>query len=49
MRLNDRFAAMGLVRVRVSEAGFFYDDLINKLHSQGRKDFDRESFRAMCE
>ncbi len=48
-RLNDRFAAVGLVRVPTSEAGFFYDDLIGKLHGQGRKDFDRESFRAMCE
>src|SRR5262249_20878955 len=48
-RLNDRFAAVGLMRVAASEAGFFYDDLISKLHSQGRNDFNRESFRAMCE
>jgi hypothetical protein len=48
-RLNDRFAATGLVRVPPSEAGFLYDDLIGKLHSQGRKDFDRKSFREMCE
>jgi hypothetical protein len=47
--LNDRLARVGLVRVSASEAGFFYDDLISKLHSQGRKDFDRESFRDMCE
>ena len=37
------------MRVSASEAGFFYDDLIAKLHAQGRKDFDREFFRAMCE
>jgi len=48
-RLNDRFAAVGLIRVPSSEASFFYDDLIGKLHGQGRKDFDRDSFRAMCE
>jgi hypothetical protein len=48
-RLNDRFAITGLIRVPASEAGFFYDDLIGKLHGQGRKDFNRESFRDMCE
>lgn len=48
-RLNDRLAATGLIRVPASEAGFFYDDLIGKLHGQGRKDFDRASFREMCE
>jgi hypothetical protein len=49
VHLNDRLGRVGLIRVPPSEAGFFYDDLINKLHSQGRKDFDRGSFRAMCE
>jgi hypothetical protein len=48
-RLNDRFAATGLIRVTNAEAGFFYDDLIAKLHAQGRKEFDRASFRDMCE
>jgi hypothetical protein len=48
-RLNDRFAATGLIRVPPAEAGFFYDDLIGKLHAQGRKEFDRDSFRDMCE
>jgi hypothetical protein len=47
-RLNDRFAVSGLIRVPAGEAGFFYDDLIAKLHAQGRKDFDRDSFRDMC-
>jgi hypothetical protein len=48
-RLNDRFAATGLIRVPPAEAGFFYDDLIGKLHAQGRKEFDRDAFRDMCE
>lgn len=48
-RLNDRFAAVGMIQVPPSEAGFFYDDLIAKLHAQKRSDFDRDSFRAMCE
>lgn len=46
-RLNDKFAAVGMRRVPEDEAGFNYDDIIAKLHAQGRKDFDRESFRAM--
>jgi len=48
-RLNDRFAAVGLIKVTSDEAGFFYDDLIAKLHAQGRKEFDRVSFRELCE
>lgn len=47
-RLNDRFAAVGMVRVPADEAGFFYDDLIAKLHSQSRTGFDRDAFREMC-
>lgn len=46
-QLNDKFAAVGLRRVPRDEAGFGYDDLIRKLHAQGRKEFDRESFRAL--
>jgi hypothetical protein len=46
-RLNDKFAAVGMRRIPADEAGFGYDDIIAKLHAQGRKDFDRESFRAM--
>ena len=46
-RLNDKFAAVGMLRIPVDEAGFGYDDVIAKLHAQGRNDFDRESFRAM--
>ena len=32
-----------------TEAGFFYDDLIAKLHAQGRADFDCKTFREMCD
>ena len=46
-RLNDKFGAVGMRRIPADEAGFGYDDIIAKLHAQGRKDFDRESFRAM--
>jgi hypothetical protein len=45
--LNDKFAAVGMRRVPADQSGFSYDDLIRKLHSQGRKEFDRESFRAL--
>jgi hypothetical protein len=48
-RLNDRFAATGLMRVSSAEAGFFYDDLIAKLRAQGRSSFDRNSFRDLCQ
>jgi hypothetical protein len=47
-RLNDRFAAMGMKRVSAAEAAFFYDDVIAKLHAQGRSTFDRQSFKDMC-
>lgn len=47
--LNDRMRLVGLREAPASEAGFFYDDLIRKLHAQGRKIFDRKSFREMAE
>jgi hypothetical protein len=47
--LNDKFAAVGMRRVSPDEAGFSYDDLVRKLHAQGRKEFDRKSFRALVE
>lgn len=47
-RLDERFAAVGLKRVPPSGSAFLYDDLIAKLHAQGRIDFDRESFRDMA-
>lgn len=46
-RLNDRFPAVGMRRVPPSETGFFYDDLIRKLHAQGRNTFDAASFRDL--
>jgi SMODS-associated and fused to various effectors sensor domain/ATPase family associated with various cellular activities (AAA) len=48
-RLNDRFAAVGMRQVPPSETGFFYDDLIKKLHAQGRNTFDRASFHDLVE
>lgn len=45
--LNDRFAAVGMRTISRDEAGFSYDDLIKKLHAQGRKQFDRKSFREL--
>jgi len=47
-QLDDRFAAVGMKRVPASESGFFYDDLIAKLHGQGSVEFDKDSFRVMC-
>lgn len=46
-QLNDRFEAVGMRTVPRDEAGFSYDDLIRKLHAQGRKQFDRTSFREL--
>lgn len=45
--LNDRLARYGLKPIPTSEAGFAYDDLVRKFHAQGRKVFDRKSFRDM--
>src|SRR6185437_11298570 len=45
--LNDRFEAVGLIPISTSESAFIYDDLIRKLHGQGRKTFDRSSFREI--
>lgn len=46
-QLNDRFEAVGMRTIPRDEAGFSYDDLIRKLHAQGRKTFDRKSFREL--
>ncbi len=47
-RLNDRFASMGMIRDSAAAAGFVYDDVIAKLHAQGRSTFDRQSFKDLC-
>jgi hypothetical protein len=47
-RLNERFGRVGLKRIARDRTGFMYDDLIGKLHAQGRSDFSRESFEEMC-
>ena len=46
-QLNDRFEAVGMHTIPRDEVGFSYDDLIRKLHAQGRKRFDRKSFREL--
>ncbi len=48
-RLDERFATVGMKRVSESESGFLYDDLAVKLLAQGRIEFDRDSFREMCQ
>lgn len=48
-RLDDRFAAVGMRRVPSGETAFIYDDLISKLLAQGRIEFDRNSFRILCD
>lgn len=48
-RLDDRFAAVGMRRVLPDETAFIYDDLIPKLLGQGRIEFDRNSFRTLCD
>jgi SMODS-associated and fused to various effectors sensor domain len=47
-RLDERFAIVGLRRVPAAETSFLYDDLIFKLLAQGRVEFDKDTFRAMC-
>ena len=47
-RLDERFAAVGLKRVPLSQSAFLYDDLIVKLLAQGRVIFDQDSFREMA-
>lgn len=46
-QLNDKLARFGMIQVPAGQAGFHYDDLIRKLHAQGRKEFDRKSFLEM--
>ena len=48
-RLDERFAAVGLRRVPVSESAFPYDDLALKLLGQGPVDLDRKGFRKMAD
>lgn len=48
-QLDDRFAAVGMKRISASESGYIYDDLVTKLLAQGRIEFDRDSFREMCQ
>ncbi len=46
--LDMLFAFVGLRRVPPHESAFFYDDLVFQWMSQGRVEYDRESFKALC-
>lgn len=48
-RLDDRFAAVGMRREPAGQTAFIYDDLVAKLLAQGRIEFDRNSFRILCD
>ena len=47
--LNTLFAYVGLRRVPMQESGFIYDDLVFQWMSQGRVEYDRDSFKRLCE
>lgn len=46
--LDMQFAYVGLRRIPVHESAFPYDDLVFQWMAQGRLEFDRASFRALC-
>lgn len=46
--LDDLFCRVGLRRIPANESAFGYDDLPFQWMAQGRLDFDRTSFRAVC-
>lgn len=47
-RLDIHFAVVGLRRVPPHESAFLYDDLIFQWMGQGRVEFEREGFKALC-
>lgn len=48
-RLDEKLAFVGMKRIPVGESAYLYDDLIVKLHAQGRVRFDRNNFRQIAE
>jgi len=48
-RLDTLFAYVGLRRIAAHESAFPYDDVVYKWLGQGRVEFDRASFRRVCE
>lgn len=48
-RLDDLFQMVGLRRVPANESAFGYDDLPFQWMAQGRLEFDRTTFCAICE
>lgn len=47
--LDQVFRAVGLRRIPPNESAFLYDDLPYQWMTQGRLEFDRQSFRQLCE
>lgn len=48
-QLDTLFAYVGLRRIAVHESAFPYDDVVYKWLGQGRTEFDRTSFRRVCQ
>lgn len=48
-QLDVLFAFVGLHRIPVHESAFPYDDVVYKWLGQGRTEFDRASFRSICQ
>lgn len=47
-KLDILFGFVGLRRIPMNQSAFPYDDLVFQWMSQGRQEFDRASFRAIC-
>ena len=48
-QLDTLFAYVGLCRIAAHESAFPYDDVVYKWLGQGRTEFDRASFRRVCQ
>jgi len=48
-QLDTLFAYVGLRRIAAHESAFPYDDIVYKWLGQGRTEFDRASFRRVCQ
>lgn len=49
IRLDERFATVGLRRIPPNESSFPYDTIVNNWMIQGRKMFDRDDLRRACD
>lgn len=48
-RLDDRLISVGLRHVPISQSSYVYDDLITKLHGEGKVDLDERALRVICD